>query len=499
MPRLTLSANDRRLLWIALAVLLVLRLAALFTTPFTDTTEARYAEIARKMVETNNWVTPQYDYGIPFWAKPPLSFWTSAIGIKIFGSNEFGARISVLATAFAVLALLFHWIKRWRGRDQAILSTLILSSTIIFYVAAAAVMTDLSMMAGTTLAMVAFWNAMRSPERRRLWGHLFFVGLGIGLLAKGPVAVVMVGIPIGAWVLLRNQWRNTWQYIPWITGSLLGLCIAAPWYLLAELRTPGFLQYFLYGEHIQRFLVSGWEGDLYGNAHSEPLGMIWIYWLIAAAPWSLLALAAFFRPRLAARTIFRSEDDLPFYLLLWILAPLVFFSPARNIIAIYVITGIPAAALLIPELRGLLRRSDHLPSRSLRPILGLATGLSMLIFAYSMIVFASFPDHAPKHSQKPIVLDSLGQHPEANLHYWRSRQYSAEFYSQGRAQPIETIAELELLRTNNQLDYLAVRPKDFKTLPDWVSTSFTPVFTHQGTILLREISQSETPLTLSKK
>ncbi|WP_230370493.1 ArnT family glycosyltransferase [Paludibacterium denitrificans] len=56
-----------------LCALLILRLLTMWVIPLTDTTEARYAEIARKMLETGNWVTPQHDYGVPFWAKPPLS------------------------------------------------------------------------------------------------------------------------------------------------------------------------------------------------------------------------------------------------------------------------------------------------------------------------------------------------------------------------------------------------------------------------------------------
>ena len=61
-----------------------------------------------------------------------------------------------------------------------------------------------------------------------------------------------------------------------------------PWYLLAERKTPGFLDYFLVGEHWRRFTVPGWDGDRYGNAHLEPRGMIWAFLLQACLPWSLL-------------------------------------------------------------------------------------------------------------------------------------------------------------------------------------------------------------------
>ena len=64
--------------------------------PLTDPTEARYAEIARKMLETGQWVMPQFDYGVPFWGKPPLSTWLSAASMGAFGVNEFAARLPSL-------------------------------------------------------------------------------------------------------------------------------------------------------------------------------------------------------------------------------------------------------------------------------------------------------------------------------------------------------------------------------------------------------------------
>src|SRR5690606_838554 len=72
---------------------------------------------------------------------------------------------------------------------------------------------------------------------------------------------------------------------------LLTAALGLPWYVLAEIKTPGFLDYFIVGEHWRRFLDSGWTGDLYGTAHKQPYGMIWAYWLMASFPWGLLLLA----------------------------------------------------------------------------------------------------------------------------------------------------------------------------------------------------------------
>ena len=75
--------------------------------PLFDNTESRYAEIARKMVETHIWVMPQYHYGVPFWAKPPLSTWSSAVTMEIFGINEFAVRLSSFIFSLGIFWLVY--------------------------------------------------------------------------------------------------------------------------------------------------------------------------------------------------------------------------------------------------------------------------------------------------------------------------------------------------------------------------------------------------------
>ena len=76
--------------------LLLFRIVLNYSIPLMDKTEARYAEISRIMEETNDFITPQIDYNVPFWAKPPLSTWLSALSIKVFGENEFAVRFPYL-------------------------------------------------------------------------------------------------------------------------------------------------------------------------------------------------------------------------------------------------------------------------------------------------------------------------------------------------------------------------------------------------------------------
>src|SRR5689334_9298035 len=113
------SPDLTRTVLITLVLLVLVRLLTLGYYPLFDTTEARYAEIARKMVELNDWVTPWFDYGVPFWGKPPLSFWLSALSIKLFGVNEFAPRLPHFLSGLLVAWLVWDWTAR-RSRREAI-------------------------------------------------------------------------------------------------------------------------------------------------------------------------------------------------------------------------------------------------------------------------------------------------------------------------------------------------------------------------------------------
>ena len=221
-------------------------------------------------------------------------------------------------------------------------------------------MTDMALTVGLTLSMWSFWlavqpNQVPALQTRARW--LFFISLGWGLLAKGPLAPVLAGLAIGAWLLASRSYWPEVRRLPWVRGFILSLAIAAPWYWAAEQKTSGFLNYFLVGEHIKRFLIPGWDGDLYGHAHDYPRGMIWLFLLLMLIPWTLLipGFLSFGKGRksslaqplnLSAEAINSSQIAWRNYLLAWGLMPVVFFTFASNIIMPYVLPGIPALSLL---------------------------------------------------------------------------------------------------------------------------------------------------------
>lgn len=334
-------------LWWLLVALLLSRWVTMAVLPLTDTSEARYAEIARLMAVSGDWITPWFRERIPFWGKPPLSFWAQASALNLLPGREFAPRFPAWLAHLGTVWLISRYALVLAGRHRALWTALIYSSMGLVYVCAGAVLTDGFFTLGTTASLVSAGLALRGEARG--WRWLFFVGLAIGLLAKGPLTLVLVGAPLGGWVLWTGRWRSLWRALPWWWGGALTLLLTLPWYLAAEVKTPGFLDYFIVGEHISRFLEPGWAGDRYGSAHDQPRGTIWLLWFWAALPWSpviLWRLIQRLRRHCVARAGRQLDDDQKL-LLLAALVPVVFFTFSGNILATYVLPGLPFAALLL--------------------------------------------------------------------------------------------------------------------------------------------------------
>jgi len=461
-PSITLGKG----LWVVLIAVALIRLASLGAYPLTDTTEARYGEIARWMAATGDWITPWISPEKPFWGKPPLSFWLSAASMKLFGVNEFAARLPSWLLGVLVSFWVWGLAHRQINKADALSAIVILNTIGVFWISSGAVMTDPSLLAGTTLCMAAFWRAVQFPEDSgRLWGYAFFGGMAIGLLSKGPVALVLTGLPIAGWTLLRWKWREVWTRLPWIWGLLLTAALSFPWYWLAEMKTPGFLEYFIIGEHWKRFLVSGWAGDLYGTAHHRPMGMIWLFWLACALPWPIVGLAMYLRTRQRRFfSMFRSRpDDWTLYLMLWAMAPMVFFTLSRNILPAYVLPGIPAFALLMAQCFRPVQEGRKASSN--RGLLWTSAAMLMM-FTLALFVVSLGYGLAGK-SQKDLVATFQKSRQDQNSHlvYLFKQPISARFYSSGAAEVAALYDDIAGFSNNGEVDYFALPADRMKAVP----------------------------------
>ncbi|SHH84696.1 ArnT family glycosyltransferase [Pollutimonas bauzanensis] len=412
-----------------LAALLCLPLLGMWLIPLADTSEPRYAEIARLMAQTGDWITPWFEPGVPFWGKPPLSFWVQALSFRLLGVNEFAARLPSWLATMGTVGLLYAHARAYFGARVAQWAVAVYGSCALVYVASGAVLTDPFLALGTTWSMTAFAMAARKPTF--YWRYGFFLGLAIGLLAKGPLALVLVASPLLAWLPWRGSNWQAARALPWGRGSMLTLAISLPWYVLAELKTPGFLNYFIAGEHFLRFVDPGWQGDLYGTAHKRAYGAIWWYWLQAAFPWGVVALgmiaAALFKAerRDAMRRALR--DPALAYLLAWSLFAPLFFTVSGNILWTYVLPALGAFSILLAVALDARRARAPVFLRRVRWLACLAPATILLL----TVVVALQP--ARLKTERGLVRYAQQMGGRGCLFYVDSRPFSARFYSRGEA------------------------------------------------------------------
>ena len=337
----TLRRYSNPLILVLLAVVCyVLFFHWLGNVGFLGPDEPRYSSIAREMLQSGDYITPRLN-GSPWFEKPPLMYWGAAIGYAIFGVGEFGARFpSALAATLSVFFVYFCGFKLW-DRTTGMLAALVMSSSIGFFAFARAASMDMLLTACLTMALCSFLLGLntKGSESRR-WFYAFYAFLGLGALAKGPVAFVLPGASLFGFLLVRlrlNEWK-TWHP----KGVLITFAVAAPWYIACTWKNGvGFLREFFLNHNFNRF-----TSNLYGHPH--PFYFYLPVLVMLTFPWTFLLISAL-------RRRFDRHDAL---LAWWIVVPMVFFSFSGSKLPGYILPVVPAVAMICA--RELRRESSRL-------------------------------------------------------------------------------------------------------------------------------------------
>ena len=444
--------NNSFILYISVILIAIFRLLLTATIPLLDKTESRYAEIARIMQETNQWIVLQIDYGIPFWAKPPLSTWLSAGSFVIFGINEFAARFPSFILSIILIIIAGKMAKK--SGASFYLPGFVLLTMPEFLLHTGVVSTDTTLEFCVTIMMISFWKTMKS-EGKTYWNYVFFVALGLGFLAKGPLIMVLTLPPLFLWCCLDlNRFKQLFSKFSIVIGLLITAIISVPWYYFAEQQSPGFLDYFIVGEHYKRFVEPGWKGDLYGSGHSQPKGMIWVLMLIFTLPWFQVVLHKLWKTR---TTIFK--NDWVSFLVLWMFWTPIFFTVSSNILHTYLLPiTMPIMFLIVYWWEDFTRK---------KWLIRIALIFPVVTFIAYFGLFATGKLDYNLNSDKYLLanLEAKNENKEIPLYYWKDKNYSGQFYSNGKAQVVKNEAELDsVLRLNKQL-FFVVPTKEKQEIP----------------------------------
>jgi 4-amino-4-deoxy-L-arabinose transferase-like glycosyltransferase len=326
--------SRRRRLFLALLTLLLAWFGTLDYRKLIKPDEGRYAEIAREMAVSGDWVTPRLN-GIKYFEKPPLQYWATAAAYKTFGENEWTARLWTALTGF--LGILLAWFagRRLFGREAGMLAAVTLASSLLYLAMGHFNALDMGLAFFLEVTVFAFLLAQEGGKR---WMLLAWAGLALAVLSKGIVALVLTGATLVLYSLLTRD-LSPWRKFEFTRGISLFLMIAAPWFIAVSLANPEFPRFFFIHEHFERFLTKA-------HHRYQPAWYFVPIFLLGALPWTTLAFQTLAQSwRSQAKSAFAPRR----FLLLWCVVVFGFFSASGSKLPSYILPLFPALALLIGD------------------------------------------------------------------------------------------------------------------------------------------------------
>ncbi len=330
-------AHQTLAFWAIVAIVGAVWFLTLDARHLLPTDEGRYAEIAREMFKSGDWVTIRYN-GLKYFEKPPFHLWATVLAYEAFGVGEWQARLWSAISGAGGLAMAVVTAQRWFGRRAALLSGCVLLAAPAWNLAGHFNSLDIGVAFALTCAVGAFLMAqhpLASPAQARRWMWFAWAAMGVAVLTKGLIGIVLPGLALVVYSAVARDWA-LWRRLHIVSGLALFLLVTAPWFVIVSLRNPEFLQFFFIHEHWQRYT---------SNVHHRT-GAWWYFGpqiVVGFLPWLGLL------PRIA-RVVARDPREHVFrpalFLAVWVVVPLVFFSASSSKLPGYIIPIYPAMAIL---------------------------------------------------------------------------------------------------------------------------------------------------------
>jgi 4-amino-4-deoxy-L-arabinose transferase len=349
------------------SLFLVVYILLLGTHPLTIPSEARYAEIPREILASNEWIVPHLN-GMRYFEKTPLGYWLEASAMKVFGENLFANRLpTALAAGFAAWWI-FLLIRRFGKTTQPILGSFIYLTFLLVFLLGITNVLDGMLTAFLTAAVASFFIASQAKDKKERNKYLFLLGIfcGLAFLIKGFLAFVVPFIVIIAFMLWEKRAKDilSWSILPIISILL----VSAPWGIAIHLKESDFWNYFFWIEHINRFM---------GGESAQHKESIWYFipvLLVGAFPWTFLIPAALsnLKSKLLSEPLYR-------FSLLWFALPFMFFSLSTGKLAPYILPCFAPLAILLSE--GL---ANYSPTKS--QTWGMIVGLMITVLGILVLI-----------------------------------------------------------------------------------------------------------------
>jgi 4-amino-4-deoxy-L-arabinose transferase-like glycosyltransferase len=344
---ITTDRSSHALLLLALLLLSgLLFFLGLGDMGLTDRDEGRNAEAGREMFESGDRLTPTFNGELRV-AKPVLLYWLMEQSYRLFGSNEFAARFPSALFGVGLIFMHYLFLVHQRGQTIALFGGLMLLLNLEILGLGRMALTDSVLIFFTTASLYGFWLGLHGAGGVRRWIWMFYVGMALATLTKGPVGFAVPLVAAALYLTWTRRWQDYWQKGVPLAGTLLFVLLAAPWYAAMFLVHGDAYATGAKAHTIGRFLapMEGHQGTIFFYLPVILLGFF---------PWSALlpvplyhTLKDWYLIR-RARTQPASTDtsELDLFAALWLVGTFLFFTASATRLPHYIGPLFPAAALL---------------------------------------------------------------------------------------------------------------------------------------------------------
>ncbi|CAH0233180.1 Undecaprenyl phosphate-alpha-4-amino-4-deoxy-L-arabinose arabinosyl transferase [Massilia sp. Bi118] len=331
--------KNKTLVWTLFLAFAAVLLGVLKMRTLVPPDEGRYAEMAREMFASGDWITTRLN-GIKYFEKPPLQTWMNALTFEIFGLGEWQARLWTGLCGLLGVGLTGYTGMRVFGSRVGFYAGLVLASSLYWVICSQVNSVDMSLSSMMTIALCALLIAQRdeaTPSEQRNWMLLCWAGMALSVLAKGLIGLVLPGGILVFYTLFSRDW-TIWTRLHLVKGLLLFFLIAAPWFVLVGLKNPEQPHFFFIHEHFDRFLKK--------EHHREAAWYVFFVLLAAGSvPWVGVLVQSLWLG--AKRTLEPGRFKPRLMLLVWTAFIILFFTKSNSKLPGYIVPVFPAVALLV--------------------------------------------------------------------------------------------------------------------------------------------------------
>ncbi|EKD75655.1 MAG: Dolichyl-phosphate-mannose-protein mannosyltransferase family protein [uncultured bacterium] len=291
--------------------------------------EGRYAEIAREMLVSKDYLIPHLN-GVVYFEKPPLFYWLTAFSFKTLGVHISAARLVNACLGLIGCLLTYLASAALYNRKIGLIAACILGTNLLYFTMSHMVSLDLPVTIFIAASLYLFLLGFYTPvsKERRLYFYAATSSAALAVLTKGLIGILFPLLIISVWLTVTQQWRQIkYCYLP--TCIVLFLALAMPWHLLVEAQYPDFFSFYFLKQHLLRYTH-------HNIGHDEPPWFFIPYFFIGFLPWIL------FFPRLFYLTLHPKT----LFFIIWVVCILLFFSFSHSKLIPYILPLFPALAVL---------------------------------------------------------------------------------------------------------------------------------------------------------